>query len=603
MSQTTITLAFEQWKAQQTATGEPVLLDEFVFALVPDLDPDLPVDRSETLPPVAQIVHREPVTRKGVVNENAVVHSAVLGADVGDFSFNWIGLTNRASGMLAMIVHAPEQQKLKTKEGQQGNVLTRSFLMEFNGAQTETAINTPAETWQIDFTARMAGMDERQRMENTDIYGAAAFFDDGWLVGKTGNQFFVTRGAGYVAGLRTELAADQNITVTTKPVSVWLDVCWTGSLTGVRNVQSKVTVAGTLEDYEKSGIQHYVFALADIDVDGNIIDLRPGASLNSREAADALKKHEQSRNHPDASLTAKGFVQLSSAVSSSEETKAATPKAVKVVNDNANNRLEKNQNLSDLSSISEARHNLELGKLATKDSLSSSDVGAFPAKGGAVGDDGVSSPFIHVNDKSESVKKEGIFLLWNESGNQGEGNIVVNKGSGTGGFKIRCVNNDGVNELWSFAINQDGNLLEKGTRLYGPNNKPSPPDIGAIGADSCIAAGFASGDVTFPYMRFTPTSEVIALALRPTASLGSGWWKDPNTGLIIQWGGGATQSSGTESRSFNIAFPNVAAVVFATMGVGVNSGNTIFAQVANNQGFNYKGSGSTMGFSWMAIGW
>ncbi|ECN1554543.1 hypothetical protein YT60_24770, partial [Salmonella enterica subsp. enterica serovar Agona] len=51
MSQTTITLAFEQWKAQQGTTGEPVLLDEFVFANVPALDPDQPVDRNETLPP------------------------------------------------------------------------------------------------------------------------------------------------------------------------------------------------------------------------------------------------------------------------------------------------------------------------------------------------------------------------------------------------------------------------------------------------------------------------------------------------------------------------------------------------------------------------
>ncbi len=48
--------------------------------------------------------------------------------------------------------------------------------MEYNGAQTETGINTPAETWQIDFTARLAGMDERQRPENMDIYGAAAFW-------------------------------------------------------------------------------------------------------------------------------------------------------------------------------------------------------------------------------------------------------------------------------------------------------------------------------------------------------------------------------------------------------------------------------------------
>ncbi|KAB0994647.1 phage tail protein, partial [Cronobacter sakazakii] len=130
MSQTVITLAFEQWKAQQGVTGEAILLDEFVFANVPGLNPDAPISRSETLPPAAQIVHRQAVSRKGVVNENAVVHSVVLGADVGDFSFNWIGLMNKASGTLAMIVHAPVQQKLKTKAGQQGNVLTRSFLME-----------------------------------------------------------------------------------------------------------------------------------------------------------------------------------------------------------------------------------------------------------------------------------------------------------------------------------------------------------------------------------------------------------------------------------------------------------------------------------------
>jgi len=335
MSQTAITLAFEQWKAQQATTGEPVLLDEFIFALVPGLDPSLPVDRSETLPPAAQIVHRESVTRKGVVNENAVVHSAVLGADVGDFSFNWIGLTNKATGTLAMIVHAPEQQKLKTKEGQQGNVLTRSFLMEYTGAQSETAINTPAETWQIDFTARMAGIDERQRLENIDLYGAAAFLGDGWLVGKTGNQYFVTKGAGYVAGLRAVAVANQNITVTTKPVKVWLDVCWTGALTSVWAVQGKVTVAASLADYEQNGVKHYVFALASIDANGNITDLRPKGGLSDQ----SLKEHEKSRNHPDGTLNAKGFVQLSSATDSESESLAATPKAVKEANDNANGRV------------------------------------------------------------------------------------------------------------------------------------------------------------------------------------------------------------------------------------------------------------------------
>ncbi|EDD1039722.1 phage tail protein [Salmonella enterica] len=348
MSQTAITLAFEQWKAQQGTTGEPVLLDEFVFANVPALDPDQPVDRNETLPPAEQIVHRQAVSRKGVVNDNAVVHSVVLGADVGDFSFNWIGLLNKASGTLAMIVHAPLQQKLKTAEGQQGNVLTRSFLMEYNGAQAETGINTPAETWQIDFTARMAGMDERLRLENIDIFGAAAFFGDGYLVGKSGNQFYVTKGTGYVAGLRTTLAENLNITVTTRPVKVWLDVCWTGTLTSVWGVQSRITVADNLADYVQNGVQHYVFAVAGIDENGNITDLRPKGTLNEQQASDALRKHEQSRNHPDATTREKGLVQLSSETNSDSEMLAATPKAVKAAMDNANGRLEKNSNGSDI---------------------------------------------------------------------------------------------------------------------------------------------------------------------------------------------------------------------------------------------------------------
>lgn len=362
MSQTAITLAFEQWKASQSVTGDPVLLDEFVFASVPGLDATKPIDRNETLPPDAQIVHRQAVSRKGVVNENAVVHSVVLGADVGDFSFNWIGLINKASNTLAMIVHAPLQQKLKTKDGQQGNVLTRSFLMEFNGAQTETGINTPAETWQIDFTARMAGMDERQRLENIDIYGAAAFFGDGYLVGKNGSQYFVTPGVGYVRGLRTQLLASQNIVVTNKPVKVWLDVAWTGTLTSAWVVESKITIADALADYVRDGVQHFVFAVASIDASGNITDLRPKGTLDDQAASDALKKHEQSRNHPDATTSARGFTQLSSATNSDSETLAATPKAVKTVSDNVT-KLEKSLGTAAKKDVQESRDDITAGRV------------------------------------------------------------------------------------------------------------------------------------------------------------------------------------------------------------------------------------------------
>nr|QOW96896.1 Orf16 [Serratia marcescens] len=79
--------------------------------------------------------------------------------------------------------------------------------------------------------------------------------------------------------------------------------------------------------------------------------------------ADAIAAHEKTRNHPDASTTAKGLVQLSSATTSTDETKASTPKALKAVNDAS---MKKAANLSDLTDKAAARGNLALGTAATK---------------------------------------------------------------------------------------------------------------------------------------------------------------------------------------------------------------------------------------------
>ncbi|ENT2848243.1 phage tail protein [Salmonella enterica] len=79
----------------------------------------------------------------------------------------------------------------------------------------------------------------------------------------------------------------------------------------------------------------------------------------------SLKEHEKSRNHPDATLTNKGFVKLCSGVTSMDETMAATPKAVKIAMDSANARLAKERNLADLTNIPLARQSLQLGNSAT----------------------------------------------------------------------------------------------------------------------------------------------------------------------------------------------------------------------------------------------
>lgn len=94
-------------------------------------------------------------------------------------------------------------------------------------------------------------------------------------------------------------------------------------------------------------------------VDNKIIEVKSYAD-------GLMRTHEQSRNHPDATTTAKGFTQLNSSVTDDSETQAATPKAVKIAMDNAGARLAKDRNLADLPNPALARQNLQLGNSSTK---------------------------------------------------------------------------------------------------------------------------------------------------------------------------------------------------------------------------------------------
>ncbi|WP_145557776.1 phage tail protein [Yersinia aldovae] len=71
-------------------------------------------------------------------------------------------------------------------------------------------------------------------------------------------------------------------------------------------------------------------------VDDKVIEVKTYAD-------DLLAEHVKSRNHPDASKTEKGFVKLSSAITSDSEVLAATSKAVKTVVDNAAKALDDHQ--------------------------------------------------------------------------------------------------------------------------------------------------------------------------------------------------------------------------------------------------------------------
>ncbi|MCK9818552.1 phage tail protein, partial [Pseudomonas sp. MAFF 302046] len=221
-----ITLAGENLIAQKQAAHAGLKVARFIFANVPGLDPSGPVDRAAAKPAAAQIVYTQPIgdDQAGYVNPNQVVYSAKIGSDTGDWDFNWIGLET-AEGVLFAVAHVPLQQKRRNIPPLQiGNNLTRNFLVVFDGAQALTGITIDASTWQHDFTVRLAGIDERERRSNRDVFGRACFFGSSLQVEKVGGVYQVKPGTAYVEGIRIERTAALDIVPPAFPTTAWVDV-------------------------------------------------------------------------------------------------------------------------------------------------------------------------------------------------------------------------------------------------------------------------------------------------------------------------------------------------------------------------------------------
>lgn len=387
MAQMAITLAFETLKAQLELAGKTILLDEFVLANIPGQDPSLPIDRAEGAPATKHIVYTRAVTQSGFVNPNAVIYSLIMDTAIGDFDFNWIGLRNKASGVIAAISHIPTISKTKSVPGvKNGNSVTRSMMMSFLGAQSATGITVDAATWQIDFTARLFGIDEAERLDNIDHYGKAAFLSSGYQVIKSGSSYKAKQGTGYVGGLRCHAAGDLTISGAAKSMGIYLDASWQGGLTSEwQTVVSLKASKQVLTDYvDSTGLAHYVTKLADINRAGNVIDCRflggtpaferkdnaaTNSEIDSNSEADKHVKLPQfwrgitqkitaafnsrqvnttgalqgggalSANRTlsikDASTAQKGAVQLSDSVTSTSRVLGSTPKATKTAFDKA----------------------------------------------------------------------------------------------------------------------------------------------------------------------------------------------------------------------------------------------------------------------------
>ncbi|WP_323896350.1 phage tail-collar fiber domain-containing protein [Aeromonas veronii] len=273
-----ITNAFEKYWQGCLLNEQVVVLDEFILADIPNLDITSPIDPNTGLPPESQIVHRQNVDQRGRINNNAVAYTIVMDTTVGDFSFNAMYLRNKTNGVIGMIVYKGRETKLKTDQttGQTGNSLVKSMLMGYDQAAEATLTNVDAGTWQIDYAARLRGMDEDVRQLQADLYGHHSFVGDGFKVVEKDGAYLVSQGVAIIGGLRVELKAPEVIHPGTKPIGVWVDVHRAGSLLSEhQNLFTIITSVADLADHvDDNGYQHYVAKLCEIDVSGGVIDIR-----------------------------------------------------------------------------------------------------------------------------------------------------------------------------------------------------------------------------------------------------------------------------------------------------------------------------------------
>lgn len=334
-----LTLAGESLIAQKQAANAGLKITGFIFANVPGLNPTAPVDRAAPKPVAGQIVytHQVPAEHAGYVSPNQVVYSAQIGSDIGDWDFNWIGLET-VDGVLFAVAYVPLQQKRRNIPPQQiGNNLTRNFLVVFDGAQALTGITIDAKTWQHDFTVRLAGIDERARKANRELYGRKVCLNTGLQLEKVGNSYQLKPGVAYIEGLRVELTAPMPIPAPTSfPMYLWLDVSLQRQLSDVVVTLQTAYAFPSRADYvDSNGITHYCVVTAELHDANTLVDRRITVETSGALVTDfALKAGDYANLR--ARATTKDDVALGNvpnAVSDDQETNSsvilATTKAVK----------------------------------------------------------------------------------------------------------------------------------------------------------------------------------------------------------------------------------------------------------------------------------
>ncbi|WP_416515287.1 tail fiber domain-containing protein (plasmid) [Escherichia coli] len=195
----------------------------------------------------------------------------------------------------------------------------------------------------------------------------------------------------------------------------------------------------------------------------------------------------------DASTTKKGIVQLSSATNSTSETLAATPKAVKAANDNAEKRLQKDQNGADIPG---------------KDTFTK-NIGACRAFGGSVNTttgNWTTAQFIEWLDSQGAFNHP--YWMCKGSWSYGNNKIITDTDCGNIHLAGAVIEVMGIKSAMTIRIttpttstgggttNAQFTYINHGTdyspgwrRDYNTKYKPTPSDIGALSTSGGTVSG------------------------------------------------------------------------------------------------------------------
>ncbi|HDZ7456907.1 TPA: phage tail protein [Escherichia coli] len=224
---------------------------------------------------------------------------------------------------------------------------------------------------------------------------------------------------------------------------------------------------------------------------------------------DKIAEHEQSRRHPDATLTEKGFTQLSSATDSTSEKLAATPKAVKAVFDLANGKQPLDATLTALAGLATAANKLPY--FTGKDTVALADL--TPVGRNILAKTSVLAVIQYLGLRELGTSGEKIPLLstantWSErqTFNGGiTGSLTGNADTATKLKTARKINNvsfDGSSDITLTASDVGALPLEDARKIIQPL-----PDVWIPFNDSLdMITGFAPG-----YKSITVGDDVITL--------------------------------------------------------------------------------------------